>query len=444
MKVIVLGCNHAGTAAITQLRQRHPDVEVVAYDRNDNISFLACGIALWVADVVKDPKGLFYASPESLTELGAEINMRHDVEKIDFERREVHVKNLDTGETSTDTYDKLILATGSWPVTPPIPGIDLEGVKLAKLYQHAQDIIDKVNKPETENAVVVGAGYIGVELVEAFHAHDKNVTLVEAEDRILSRYFDEEFTPAVEERMRENGIAVKTSEKVSRFEGENGKLTKVVTNKGEYPADIAIFSTGFAPNSELYKDVLDTMPNGAVKVDGFMRSSRPEVMACGDCAAVRSNATGSDEYIALATNAVRMGIMCAVNIKEAAMEFPGVQGSNAIKVFDHCMASTGLSETAAKARGMEVKTNFVEDSSRAEFMPEYDQVKIKVVYDAATRRLLGAQIASDGDYTLAIHTISLAIQKKMTVDEFALVDFFFLPHFNKPVSYLTAVALTAP
>ena len=444
MKVIVLGCNHAGTAAITQLRQRHPDVKVTAYDRNDNISFLACGIALWVADVVKDPQGLFYASPESLAELGAEIHMRHDVEKIDFEKREVLVKNLDTGETFADSYDKLILATGSWPVTPPIPGIDLEGVKLAKLYQHAQDIIDKVNKPETKNAVVVGAGYIGVELVEAFHEHDKNVTLIEAEDRILSRYFDEEFTPAVEERMRENGIAVRTSEKVERFEGENGKLTKVVTNKGEYPADIAIFSTGFAPNSELYKDVLDTMPNGAVKVDGYMRSSRPEVMACGDCAAVRSNATGSDEYIALATNAVRMGIMCAVNIKEPALEFPGVQGSNAIKVFGHCMASTGLSETAAKARGMEVKTNLVEDASRAEFMPDYDQVKIKMVYDAATRRLLGAQIASDGDYTLAIHTISLAIQKEMTVDEFALVDFFFLPHFNKPVSYLTAVALTAP
>ncbi len=444
MKVIVIGCNHAGTAAITQLRQRHPDVEVTAYDRNDNISFLACGIALWVGGVIKDPAGLFYATPESLGELGAKVRMRHDVERIDFESRSVEVRNLETGETFSDSYDKLILATGSWPVSPPIPGIDLDGVTLAKLYQHAQGIIDRVNRPEVENAVVVGAGYIGVELVEAFHAHGKNVTLVEAEDRILSRYFDKEFTPSVEERMRSNGIAVKTSEKVVRFEGEDGKLSKVVTDKGEYPADIAVFSTGFAPNSDLYKDVLDTLPNGAVKVDGYMRSSRPEVMACGDCAAVKSNATGGDEYIALATNAVRTGIMCAVNIKESAVEFPGVQGSNAICVFGHSMASTGLSEMAAQARGMEVKTNYVKDSSRAEFMPTYDEVAIKVVYDAATRRLLGAQIASDGDYTMAIHTVSLAIQKKMTVDEFALVDFFFLPHFNKPVSYLTAVALTAP
>jgi len=443
MKVIVIGNNHAGTAAVNHLKRVHPDVQVVTYDKNDNISFLACGIALWVGGTIKDPSGLFYATPDSLRALGAEINMEHDVLSVDFATKKIRVKDMKSGKEFDDSYDKLILATGSWPIIPPIPGIDMDGIHISKLYQHAQSIIKNVTRSEVKKVTVVGAGYIGIELIEAFHKHGKEVTLIEAEDRILCRYFDEEFTEGPEALIKEKGIKIHTSEIVKEFVGDNGKVTKVITDKGEHETDMVIFSVGFRPNTKMVSDVLDTLPNGAIKVNDYMQTSHPDVYACGDCATVHSNATQKDEYIALATNAVRMGILCAVNIKGNSVPTPGVQGSNAIKIFDYDMASTGLSENAAKALGMEVSSNVVEDASRAEFMPTYDQVKIKVVYETKSRRLIGAQLISKGNYTLAIHTLSLAIQKQMSVDEFALTDFFFLPHFNKPVSYLTAVALTA-
>lgn len=443
MKVVVLGNNHAGTAAITHILKENPDAEVVSYDRNDNISFLACGIALWVSNTIKKPDGLFYSSPEKLKALGAKVHMRHEVLDIDFKNKEVRVKNLDNNEILVDSYDKLIMATGSWPIQPPIPGSDLKGIKFSKLFQHAENIIETIKSDEVRNIVVVGAGYIGIELVEAFHKHGKFVTLVEAQDRILCNYFDHEFTEAPTKSMTEKGIAIKTSEKVVEFKGKDGHVTSVKTDKGEYPADMVIMSVGFKPVTEMCKGHLDTLPNGAIKVDQYMYSSDPDVLAIGDCATVYSNAFNDTAYIALATNAVRMGILAGKNIVQKKVAHPGTQGSNAISIFEYKMASTGMSEVAAKARGFNVKTNVVTDTNRPEFMPTTDDVQIKVVYDAETRRLLGAQVLSTGDYTLCIHTLSLAIQKQMTVDEFALTDFFFLPHFNKPVSYLTSVALFA-
>lgn len=443
MKVIVLGNNHAGTAAINHILKENPGVEVVSYDRNDNISFLACGIALWVSNTIKKPDGLFYSSPTILESLGAKVNMLHDVNEIDFKNKKIKVTNLKTNEVFYDNYDKLVLASGSWPIKPPIPGIDLEGIKFSKLFQHAENIIETIKSDKVKNITVVGAGYIGIELVEAFYKHGKNVTLIEAQDRILCNYFDHEFTDKPTKSLEEKGIAVKTSEKVMEFIGENGKITKVRTDKGEYLSDMVIMSVGFKPVTDFAKGHLEMLPNGAIKVDDYMYTSDPNVLAIGDCASIYSNAINDTAYIALATNAVRMGILAGKNIASKKIKHPGTQGSNAISIFEYKMASTGLSEVSAKARGLKVKTSLVIDSNRPEFMPTYDDVQIKVIYDAETRRLLGAQIISVGDYTQCIHTISLAIQKQMTVDEFALIDFFFLPHFNKPVSYLTSVALNA-
>ena len=443
MKVIVLGNNHAGTAAVTHILKENPGTEVISYDKNDNISFLACGIALWVSNTIKKPDGLFYSSPEKLKALGAQVFMKHEVLNIDFKNRELQIKNLETGEVFTDNYDKLIMASGSWPIKPPIKGIDLEGIKFSKLFQHAQNIIETIKSDDVKNITVVGAGYIGIELVEAFHKHGKNVTLIEAQDRILCNYFDDEFTSKPTETLISKGISVKTSEKVKEFIGNNGHVSKVITDKGEYPADMVIMSVGFKPVTDFAKGHLEMLPNGAIKVDEYMYSSDPNVLAIGDCASIYSNATNDTAYIALATNAVRMGILSGKNIKDKKVKHPGTQGSNAISIFDYKMASTGLSETAAKAIGMSVKTSLISDSNRPEFMPTYDNVQIKVVYEEKSRRLVGAQLISTGDYTQGIHTISLAIQQQMSVDEFALTDFFFLPHFNKPVSYLTSVALEA-
>jgi len=442
MKVIVIGNNHAGTACVSNIHKYNKDIEVVTYEKSDNISFLACGIALWVGGTIKDPKGLFYATSESLNGLGIKVNMKHEVLSVDYTNKTIKVKNLVSGQEFEDKYDKLVLATGSWPNTPPIKGVDLEGVFLSKTYRHAENIIAYASRPEVKIVTIVGAGYIGVELVEAFKELGKEVLIIEGTDYLLKNYFDPEFTSIVKETFLKEGIHVHTNERVREIKGTQN-IQEIVTDEGTYKTDMLVMAIGFHPNSVLYEDQLKTLDNGALIVNEYLQTSNPDVYACGDCAAVLSNVTEGSDYIALATNAVRMGILCAANIGGKNISFGGVQGSNAIKIFGLNMASTGFCEHIAKNRGYNVLSNYLEDVDRPEFMPTCTPVKVKVVYDANTRRLLGAQILSAANHTEVIHTFSLAIQKKMTVDELALTDFFFLPYYNKPVSWLTAICLTA-
>ena len=184
MKVAVIGCTHAGTAAVKELASQQ-DVEITVYERNDNVSFLSCGIALHVGGVVKHAESLFYSSPSELAELGAEMRLKHDVLEIDSERQTIVAKNLMTGEVVHDTYDKLIMTTGSWPIIPMLPGIELNQIELCKNYHHAQTIIEKAT--DAQRITVVGAGYIGAELVEAFEAYGKDVTFIDSADRILNK-----------------------------------------------------------------------------------------------------------------------------------------------------------------------------------------------------------------------------------------------------------------
>lgn len=441
MKVVVIGCTHAGTAAIVNTAKKYPDAEITVYERNDNISFLSCGIALYVGGVVKDPQGLFYSSPEALAELGVKTKMSHDVLDIDVDNKILKVKDLTSGEEFEDNFDKLIITTGSWPIVPNIEGIDLDNILLSKNYAHSNTIIEKAKS--ANRIVVVGAGYIGVELVEAFEMNGKEVTLIDGMDRILSKYLDKEFTDTAEDEFKNHGIKLALGETVSKFEGKDGKVTKVITNKGEYEADLVILCIGFRPSTALFKDKLDMLPNGAIIVDEYMRTSKEGIFAAGDCASIIYNPTGKREYIPLATNAVRMGTLIGRNLVEPTTKYMGTQGTSGIKIYDYNIASTGLTEASAKAAGLKVKTVSATDNYRPEFMPTFDSATVKVVYDEESEVILGAQIISKTDLTQLMNTMSVVIQNKMTIDELAFVDFFFQPHFNKPWSLLNIVALSA-
>jgi len=206
---------------------------------------------------------------------------------------------------------------------------------------------------------------------------------------------------------------------------------------------MVILCIGFRPNTSILKG-LQTFKNGALLVDRHQQTSAKDVYAIGDCATVYDNATGIRQYIALATNAVRSGIVAAHNICGTPLESIGVQGSNGINIYNLKMVSTGLSETRAKALGMNVKTTTFEDLQKPEFMEnENKKVLIKIVYDASTRVILGTQLASEYDISMVIHLFSLAIQERVTIDKLALTDIFFLPHFNKPYNYITMAALKA-
>jgi len=441
-KIIVIGANHAGTAAVNFLTSLSKDNQVIVYDRNTNISFLGCGMALWIGNQIKGSDGLFYSSKEKLEEKGAKVHMEAEIDRIDFAKKVVYGK-LKDGSKIEESYDKLILATGSLPIVPKLKGMDLENVQQVKIFQNAQAVIEKLKNPEIKNVAVIGAGYIGVELAEAFKRHNKNVVLIDAMSSSLSNYYDSDFTALMDENLKSHGINLAYNQMVKEIKG-NGKVEAIVTDKGEYPCEMAVVCIGFRPNTELGKDSLETFRNGAYIVNRKQETSIKDVYAIGDCAVVYDNAIGDKNYIALATNAVRSGIVAAHNASGVELESLGVQGSNGINIYDLKMVSTGITESRAKKLGMDVEVTDFEDLQKAPFMEtENPKVKIRIVYDKKTRVIVGAQMASEHDMSMGIHLFSLAIQEKVTIDKLKLLDIFFLPHFNQPYNYITMAAISA-
>ena len=446
MKVVVVGVNHAGTSAIRTLLSQNKNHKVVAFDRNDNISFLGCGIALSVSGVVEDVNDLFYSDCDELGRLGAEVHMSTEVVRIDTEKKEVTARDLKTGEERIVMYDKLIYSAGSWPVNFKVDNHNLENIYVCKLFQHASELIAKAGDPEIKSVAVIGAGYIGIELAEAYHQRGKKVTLVDLQDRVVPAYFDSEFTDRLQSDIRRSGVNLVLGARLTGYiGGDDGKVKKIVTNHGDFDADLVIQCVGFKPNTALLPDA-DKLENGALKVDSAMQTSIPDVYAIGDSVAIHHAATGDFRHVALATNAVKGGVVAASQINGLAqVRLESITGTNAICVFDNKLASTGLSETAARAAGLDIASSFYVDNDRPEFMNETEEVGVKLVYEKESLRLVGAQIGSygEGSHTECIFYLSLAIQKQMTLLELAMTDVYFLPHFNKPFNFIISAILQA-
>ena len=369
MKVVVIGCTHAGTAAVKSILKNHPEAEVTVYERNDNISFLSCGIALYVGGVVKDPAGLFYSNPEELSSLGATVKMEHDVTDVDTENKTVTAKDLKTGETETVSYDKLVMTTGSWPIIPP-------------------DILEK--------------------------------------------------------ELTDRGVTLALGENVTEFiTDEEGKVKQVATPTDTFDTDMVILCVGFRPNTKLIEGKVDTLPNGAIKVNEYMETSNPDIFAAGDSAVVNYNPSGTQNYIPLATNAVRQGLLVGNNLTDHKMAYRGTQGTSGLYLFGWTIGSTGVTKESATLNDLEVQATVFEDNYRPEFMPTTEKVMMELVYEKGTNRIVGAQFMSKYDITQSANTMSLAVQNKMTVEDLALSDFFFQPHFDRPWNYLNLLAQAA-
>lgn len=441
MKVVIIGTNHAGIAAANTLLDNYPGNEVIMIDKNSNLSYLGCGTALWVGRQIDGYDKLFYTSKDAFEKKGAKISLETSVERIDFDKKIVHGIKKD-GKSFEESYDKLILATGSLPISPCLPGCDLKGLNFLKLFQEGQAVDEEISNPDVKNVAVIGAGYIGVEIAEAAKLRGKNVRLFDIAPSSLASYYDKWFTDDMDKAISDNGVETHFGEKVIEYKGE-GRVSSIVTEKGEYPVDLVINAIGFIPNNLLGKDHLKLFKNGAYIVDKHQQTSDPDVYAVGDCATIYSNALEADTYIALATNAVRSGIVAGHNVGGTPLEAAGVQGSNAICVFGLKMASTGLSVNAAVKAGLDVEYTDFEDLQRPGFMNENAMVKIRIVYEKTSRRVVGAQLSSTEDVSMAIHMFSLAIEEKVTIDKIKLLDIFFLPHFNQPYNYITMAALKA-
>lgn len=442
-KIVIVGSNHAGTAAAnTIIDQYGKDHEVTMIDRNSNISYLGCGTPLWIGGQVDNPEGLFYSSKEQLEAKGINVYMETEVTDIDFNSKELYATTKD-GHKIHQSYDKIILATGSLPISPKVKGIDLQNVFYVKSFQDAQKIHTALDSNNIKNVAVIGAGYIGVELAEAIQRRGKKALLFESAPTSLSGYYDSWFTHDMDRHLSENNIELHFEETLQEIKGEK-KVSSLITNKGNYQVDMIIVSIGFVPNSVLGSDKLEKFSNGAYKVNLNQETNISDVYAAGDCATVYNNALEGPAYIALATNAVRSGIVAAHNACQTTLQSVGVQGSNGISIFGYNMVSTGLSFNAAKEAGFDVAYTDFEDLQKPAFMQTSNHpVKIRIVYDKTTRRILGAQIASFENISMVIHMFSLAVSEKVTIDKLKLLDIFFLPHFNQPYNYITMAALSA-
>lgn len=441
-KTVIIGANHGGIATANTLLDRYDNQEVVLIDRNVNLSYLSCGTALWVGRQIDSVDGLFYTNKEAFLEKGATVHMETSVETVDFAKKEVHCIRKD-GTVFHETYDKLVIATGSMPISPNVPGRELENIHFMKKFQDGQTIDGKLMNDANQTVAVIGAGYIGVEMAEAAKRRGKQVLLFDAATRSLPSYYDKWFTDDMDRNLADHGIELHLGELVKEYQGTT-KVEKIVTEAGSYDVDIVINAIGFLPNSPIGGDEIERFTNGAYLVDRHQQTSLPDVYAVGDCATIHSNALDQTAYIALATNAVRTGIVAGENIGGTPVESPGVQGSNGICIFGYNMVSTGVSVEAAARFGLDVDYTDYEDTQKPVFMKKNDTVKIRIVFDKQTRRLVGAQMGSTtSDISMAIHMFSLAIEQKMTIDQLKLLDLFFLPHFNQPYNYINKAAMAA-
>lgn len=440
MKVVIIGCTHAGTITASQVFSQHPDAEVTIYEKNDNVSFLSCGIATYLGGVAKSIDDMFYSSPEALAQLGAAVHMQHEVTAVDLKKKTLKVKNLVSGEESEDYYDKLMVTTGSWPVIPNLPGIDDPNVYLCKNYNHAKKLFEVAKN--AQKIVVIGGGYIGVELVEAYSKQGKQVTLIDGNDRLLGKYYDAKYTDIVTKDFEDHQVTLAFDELVAGFEHKDQGVV-VKTNKGSYDADIAILCIGFRPNTGLFKDQLEFNADGSIKTNAYMQTSDPDVYGAGDSVAVHYNPTNQEAYVPLATNAVRQGIIAGTNLYGNTMTYMGTQSTSGLQLYDNSMSSTGMTLESARAAGFDADAVTFEDNYRPEFMPTNAKVIGTVVWDRSNNQILGAQFMSKLDISMYANAVSVMIQNHNTINFMAMVDMLFQPNFDRPFNFINLLGQQA-
>lgn len=445
MKIIVVGSSHGGFEAVQESLLDYPDATIQWYEKGDFLSFLSCGIQLYLEGQVKDVNSVRYATPEGMRAKGVHVFTQQAITQINPSQHTVDVHDLKQDTKRQESYDKLILSVGAVPFELPVPGHDLANVDSMRGRDWAITLKAKTVDPTIQNVVVIGSGYIGIEAAEVFAKAGKKVTIIDVLPRLLSLYLDQEFTDQLTAEMQQHNIYAATGQGVKAYEGVDGRVTKVVTDQAEYPADLVIEAAGIRPNTAWLKGVLDLDHSGRIQINEYLQTSQPDIFAVGDATVVKYAPTETTMPIALATNARRQGRFAAKNLINANQPVPAVSGSSALSVFDYHFASTGIKEGTADKLGVKTQSVFVEDLYRPHFVPEADNAPVyfKLTFDPTNRRVLGAQIMSKANVTANINAISLAIQGQMTIDDLAYADFFFQPGFDRPWNIMNVAAQKA-
>ena len=432
-RLVVIGADAAGMSAASQARRRRgpEELEIVAFERGDYASYSACGIPYFVSDTVEDVDRLIVRRPETFRDKQSiEVRLGAEVTEIDFDKRAVKVRRLEDGSESWEAFDLLMIGTGGTPVRPPLEGIDAAGIFGVQTLNDGVLVRQVIEDENPKHAVVVGGGYIGLEMAEAFVVRGLHVTLVEAGPQPMAT-LDPDMSEMVSDAMRGMGIDVLTNEPVVSFEQDaSGHVDGVVTDERRLPADIVVLGLGTRPNVSLAESAgVELGPSGGIAVDQQMMTSIEGVWSAGDCAEKFHLVSRTPVAIALGTHANKEGRVAGINIGGGYATFPGVVGTAVSKVCDLEVARTGLNEREAEEAGFDHLTATVDSTTRAGYFPGAAPIRTKMIVEKRSGRLLGAQIVGKEGAAKRIDALATALWNEMTVDHMLNMDLSYAPPF---------------
>lgn len=429
MKVVIVGGVAAGMSAASKIKRVDNNARISVYEKGSCLSYGACGLPYYVSGMNDDYTKMIARTKEEFEKSGMKINLRHEVVKVIPEKNEILIKDLQGDKLITDSYDKLMIATGAVPIVPPLKGKDLKGVYVLKTLDDGIALKKAVEDAEVKNIVIVGGGYIGIELAETLSKKGKAIRIVEMAPRIIQS-FDTEITEKASEVIMNSGIKLNLTEKVEEIIGTE-KVIGVKTDKGSYEANLVILAIGVKPATEFLKDSGITLAqNGAVVIDREMRTNIANIYSAGDCAEVYNKVKEKNSFIPLGTNANKCGKLAGENITGKHIKYIGTLGSTAIKILDYELARTGLSENEAKAMDINYKTVFVKAADHPGYYPNPTPIWIKLIYEKGTNRILGAQSIGEKGVVLRIDIFAVAIHNNMTTMDLGMTDLCYAPPFS--------------
>lgn len=433
-RLIVIGGDATGMSAASQARRlKGPDeLEIVAFERGHFTSYSACGIPYWVGGQVESRDELIARTPEEHRARDIDLRTRTEVTEIDVAGRRVRARGLDDGTESWTSYDKLVIATGARPVRPDLPGIDAPGVHGVQTLGDGQALLDTLRATEGRHAVVVGAGYIGVEMAEALIHRGYEVTVVNRGAEPMST-LDADMGRLVHEAMTGMGITMVDDAEVTKIlTGDDGRARAVATDDAEYPADVVVLGIGVRPETALAREAgLPLGASGGLLTDRSMRvRGHEDIWAGGDCVEVLDLVSGSERHIALGTHANKHGQVIGSNVGGDYATFPGVVGTAVSKVCDLEIARTGLREKDARRAGLQYVTVAIESTSRAGYYPGAALMTVKMLAERRTGRLLGVQIVGREGAAKRVDVAAVALTAGMTVEQMTALDLGYAPPFS--------------
>lgn len=443
MEIVIIGGIAAGMSTAAKAQRENKDANITVVEMEDYISFGACGLPYYLGGQFEDPNEMFARTVDQMKASGLNILVKHQALSVDVENKTVSVKNLVDNSLLELSYDRLMIATGARPSMPPIAHVDAPNVyTMTKLYD-VQALKDQLDSYDTIG--VVGGGFIGVEIAEQLAQLGKKVKLIHSPQLLMNKPFDPEFSSRIQLALEEVGVEVTTGQRVQSFNLEGNLVSGISTQDVHVDVDAVVVAIGFKPNTEFLNGQLKTLDNGALLINKYGQTSNEFIFAAGDCSSIHHRFLG-DYYNPLATYANKMGRILGTNIvsdPKQWLAYHNVLGTSAVKAGHYEAVVTGLTEKDARALGMDIKTTLIETNNHTSYYPGQSKIMIKLVYDAVTKVLYGAQMLGKSDTVLRATGYTTAIHAGLTTDDIGFIDYAYSPPFASTWEALNVAANTA-